>query len=319
MDTQDETTQDLSPWVLGDRLRQHRTRAGLTQADVASRSEVKRHRYSDFERCHVRPTRDEIGRIAKALGVDLGYLLRGSDWRAPGPESRRPGCSFHEDCRWQPLQDVPTAYYVKEALNTWRDWTIRFLGEIRKRKDLPLVRRFLREVACESKLEALLILALLARGARPIWDSPLAVGFREWPIVLRGRQAGDCLHPGLELDFPGLKVVIFFQVSMQVRKGWIRVDGLVAVREFGARTRWVVGEVDGPDHVEEKDRERQVRHELPEVRLGYEKFGLHDPADLLLQGLLDRLNLTVSEERAKDLHERRSRKPRKEAEPPAAA
>lgn len=319
MDKHKETTQDISPWALGDRLRLHRTRAGLRQADVASRSDVTRHRYSDFERCHLRPTREEIGRIAIVLEVDMGYLLRGSDWRPPGPESRRPGCSFRDDCRWQPLQDVPTAYYVKEALTTWRDWTRRFLGQIRKRNDLPLVRRFLREVACESKLEALLLLALLARGGRPIWDSPLEVGFREWPVVLRGRQAGDCLHPGLELDLPGLKVVIFFQVSMQVRTGRIRVDGLVAVREFGARTRWAVGEVDGPDHVEEKDRQRQLRHDLPEIRIGYENFGSHDPAHLLLQGLVDRLKLTVSEERAKVLQEKRSRKRRKEAEPPTAA
>lgn len=308
METLNETTPDITPWSLPDRLRLHRARSGLTQREVAARAGVKRHRYADFERGHVRPTTSEIHRVAPVLGVKASFLTRGSDWSPPGPDVRRPACTLRDRRAWRPKQDSPTAIHVKAALETWPDWALKFLTKIGKRKDLPLVRRFLREVACDSKLEAMLLLALLAHGARPVWDSPLVAGFREWPIVLRGRQAGDCRHPGLEFEFLGIRFVLFFQVSLQLRGGRIRVDGLVAVREFGGRTRWAVAEVDGPDHVDEKDRMRRLRHGLPEVRIGYQQFGSTDPAVLLVRRVLDRLQIEASPEKAESLRRRRSRK-----------
>lgn len=130
--------------------------------------------------------------------------------------------------------------------------------------------------------------------------------------MLRGHQAGDCRHPGVEHRFLDIHVVIFFQVSLQLREGKIRPDCLIAVRQFGSATRWSIAEVDGPEHVEEKDKQRQLRHELPEVRVTYlDLQGDVHAGVLLLSRLLRRLDITTSAKSAQERRKRRSRKPKR--------
>src|SRR6058998_1498522 len=61
---------------LGERLRQLRVSAGLTQTDLAGDRFSKEY-VSQIERGKTRPTRETIERLAIKLGVDPGFLERG--------------------------------------------------------------------------------------------------------------------------------------------------------------------------------------------------------------------------------------------------
>src|ERR687884_2181061 len=61
---------------LGERLRQLRVAAGLTQSDLAGDRFSKEY-VSQIERGKTRPTRETIEWLAAKLGVDAGFLERG--------------------------------------------------------------------------------------------------------------------------------------------------------------------------------------------------------------------------------------------------
>src|ERR1700747_3676428 len=61
---------------LGERLRQLRVAAGLTQSDLAGDRFSKEY-VSQIERGKTRPTRETIEWLAVKLGVDPGFLERG--------------------------------------------------------------------------------------------------------------------------------------------------------------------------------------------------------------------------------------------------
>src|SRR4051795_7051600 len=61
---------------LGERLRQLRVTAGLTQTDLAGERFSKEY-VSQIERGKTRPTRETIEWLAQKLGVDPGFLERG--------------------------------------------------------------------------------------------------------------------------------------------------------------------------------------------------------------------------------------------------
>src|SRR5438477_7540733 len=61
---------------LGERLRQLRVAAGLTQSDLAGERFSKEY-VSQIERGKTRPTRETIEWLSVKLGVDAGFLERG--------------------------------------------------------------------------------------------------------------------------------------------------------------------------------------------------------------------------------------------------
>src|SRR5216117_1682277 len=61
---------------LGERLRQLRVAAGLTQSEVAGERFSKEY-VSQIERGKTRPTRETIDWLAQRLGVDPGFLANG--------------------------------------------------------------------------------------------------------------------------------------------------------------------------------------------------------------------------------------------------
>src|ERR671925_1887408 len=61
---------------LGERLRQLRVAAGMTQSDLAGERFSKEY-VSQIERGKTRPTRETIEWLAQKLGVDPGFLERG--------------------------------------------------------------------------------------------------------------------------------------------------------------------------------------------------------------------------------------------------
>lgn len=307
-----EATTDVAPWALAARLQHHRHRSGLTQAQVAQKSGIPRMRYSDFERGHVRPRRVELERLARVFGVTATFLIRGSDWSPPRPCPGRPQSTLRQRCSLAPQHHVPLAAYLQTALEKYPALTMACLQKIRSRLDMPRIRQFLRDVPCHSVLEAVTILALLALGGRPVWESPLRVGFRKWPVLLEGRQAGDLRHPGLQLEFKGVSILFLFQVTLQVHRGGKPVvDALVTVRE-NRKNRWVVLEIDGPLHVADKDRERHFNLDLMEVRLEWEFFrdSHGDPALEICERIMRTLQIDTSPEACSSRMKARGRQAR---------
>src|SRR6059058_2656960 len=64
---------------LGERLRQLRVAAGLTQSELAGERFSKEY-VSQIERGKTRPTTETLSWIAERLGVDVSYLQTGQSW-----------------------------------------------------------------------------------------------------------------------------------------------------------------------------------------------------------------------------------------------
>src|SRR5881398_2430111 len=64
---------------LGERLRQLRVAAGLTQSELAGDRFSKEY-VSQIERGKTRPTKETLAWIAERLGVDVSYLETGQSW-----------------------------------------------------------------------------------------------------------------------------------------------------------------------------------------------------------------------------------------------
>src|SRR4051794_28072603 len=70
------STAPASGLRLGERLRQLRVAAGMTQSDLAGERFSKEY-VSQIERGKTRPTRETIDWLAERLGVDPGFLANG--------------------------------------------------------------------------------------------------------------------------------------------------------------------------------------------------------------------------------------------------
>lgn len=62
---------------LGDRIRRHRDRLGWSQEDLAYEAGVNRTYIASLEAGQRNPSLDLMARLAKALGIDLGELVKG--------------------------------------------------------------------------------------------------------------------------------------------------------------------------------------------------------------------------------------------------
>lgn len=62
---------------LGDRIRQHRARRGLSQEALAYEAGINRTYIASLEAGQRNPSLDLLARLAVALDVDLGTLVKG--------------------------------------------------------------------------------------------------------------------------------------------------------------------------------------------------------------------------------------------------
>jgi transcriptional regulator with XRE-family HTH domain len=63
--------------ALGDRIRERRVELGLTQADLAEKSDLHYTYIGSLETGVRNPSIDLIARLARALEIDLGDLVQG--------------------------------------------------------------------------------------------------------------------------------------------------------------------------------------------------------------------------------------------------
>ena len=62
---------------LGDRIRRHRERLELSQEGLAYKADINRTYIASLEAGQRNPSLDLMARLAKALGIDLGELVKG--------------------------------------------------------------------------------------------------------------------------------------------------------------------------------------------------------------------------------------------------
>ncbi len=63
--------------TIGEKIREYRKKAGLTQEELARKLDITRSMIGQFERSDKPPKLETIARIANALGVDISDLLGG--------------------------------------------------------------------------------------------------------------------------------------------------------------------------------------------------------------------------------------------------
>ena len=91
MPAADETRVTTGRLLLGARLRQRRTRAGLQLADLAERAGVSQAQLSDVERGNKLPSLPTLDALATALGTTAAALLRGVyPWGSAQPPAEPP-------------------------------------------------------------------------------------------------------------------------------------------------------------------------------------------------------------------------------------
>lgn len=97
---------------IGERLRTHRKKKGLTQAQVADILEMSCNFYGDIERGNCRLSIEKLMLVHERLGIDLTFLLTGE---------ATPPISFHDiisDCPKDKVFDMEQI--VRYASNLYR-------------------------------------------------------------------------------------------------------------------------------------------------------------------------------------------------------
>jgi tetratricopeptide (TPR) repeat protein len=146
---------------LGNRLRQLRVAAGLTQSELAGDRFSKEY-VSQIERGKTRPTKETLGWIAERLGVDVSYLETGQSWdeyaeaeaAVVRAEAAVEGQRFDEAlAALDGLQYSPEAQELEFRARLAEGWAHMSLGELRPALDVLTRARELSEQTCFSDVE----------------------------------------------------------------------------------------------------------------------------------------------------------------------
>jgi len=146
---------------LGNRLRQLRVAAGLTQSELASDRFSKEY-VSQIERGKTRPTQETLAWIAERLGVDVSYLETGQSWdeyaeaeaAVVRAEAAVEGQRFDEALEaLAGLQYSPEAQELEFRARLAEGWARMNLGELRPALDLLARARELSEQESFSDVE----------------------------------------------------------------------------------------------------------------------------------------------------------------------
>jgi len=146
---------------LGNRLRQLRVAAGLTQSELAGDRFSKEY-VSQIERGKTRPTKETLAWIAERLGVDVSYLETGQSWdeyaeaeaAVVRAEAAVEGQRFDEAlAALDGLQYSPEAQELEFRARLAEGWARMHLGELRQALELLTRARELSEQQCFSDVE----------------------------------------------------------------------------------------------------------------------------------------------------------------------
>jgi hypothetical protein len=212
------------------------------------------------------------------LAVTVRDLTRGTDWDVPSGFTGRLNLvrRFRRPFDYVPPKDRDFLVRLAAARRRYPELVAQLERAVQSRSDYRRVQRFLMIVSCDSDLEAVFLMLLLAAGAKIGRLSPQSLGFRKHPIVDPAtlQVVGHCRFPALVVSLGTLEILFFPQVSLRpllARKGAAQsqthtVDGLVAAR-VGDQVDWLLFEVDGTGHDSAGDADRQEHLDLPTIRL----------------------------------------------------
>ena len=188
---------------LGDRLRQLRVAAGLTQSDVAGERFSKEY-VSQIERGKTRPTRETIEWLADRLGVDAGFLANGV---ATDERGRLEGALARAEALIGGERDEEAVSELEDLLPTVRSTGIPELryrallaygralarvGEPRRALDPLLEARGLAESAGFSDLERAEVLYVLGGCRVKLNSIQTALGLLNEALALAERSGMPC-------------------------------------------------------------------------------------------------------------------------------
>jgi transcriptional regulator with XRE-family HTH domain len=246
----------------------------LLQSEVARRAGITPRRMSSIEQGTARPRPHEIEAIVEVLRLCAADLLERTDWEKGSVRDGWLGTT-PEALRavgQGPLPELQPsknsfASKLEIAQRSYSSLVAKLEGQISRRADARSAWAALREVWYDSALEVLLWLHLAAVGAKPVWASPLRIGFRLHPVCdwHHEVQAGDAPRVGFWLAGVGIAIP---QVSLLQPK--CRLDCLLGL----GPGRFAAMEVDGEGHNGSWDRVRERELKLPVVR--YEGAAVQD-------------------------------------------
>lgn len=217
-------------------VRQKRNKLKMTQTKLAQLCGLSRGRWSDLETGRRRPNRQELRRIASVM--QLGRIFV--------PPSAGIRDLIQASSRWLPAkspfyahQDRPTHIRFRSCMRRYGETAQGLFELIRQRPDFERCHHFGQLLSCDSGLEVLNILSLLAAGAEPGFLAPSSMGHTPLPIVdpVGRQEVGHRPHPCLKLN----DTYYFFQVTF-LKDLTYRVDVL---RWAGA---WRIFELIGSGH-----------------------------------------------------------------------
>ena len=233
------------------KMKEKRLTLGLTQRQAAQRCGISRERWSNLERGYRAPNKAEQRILFALLGLGDCFVappevmrrLRNSA-RTMAP-NRKP---------FLPHQDRPTFVRFRASSRLYPELTTLLLSLVKARSDFTLCEYVCHKISCDSSLESLFLLYLLALGAKPGFYAPAHLGRTPHPIVDdRGRQEVDvCTRPCLMID----QKYYFFQVSFSVSRV-VRVDVL------RWNEGWSVIELNGTGHDDRLDPWKEQAINLP--------------------------------------------------------
>lgn len=241
-------------------VKQSRVRRRLTQEVLAQRCGISRTRLVQLESNYRNPTPKERLALARKLGLyetaPLSIGVKGR-LRSQGRRSRTSAPIYF------PPQDRPTEVRYRAALSHYPHYVETVVKQLEIRSDFVDLAYLCSKLACDSRAEVLLILAILQRGALPALMSLSELGWlRHKAIDPRSRtEVNHRPQPCLVLD----ETVFFFQVALLTPRLYV-VDTLVW------KQGWYVLEIDGKGHDFSNDDERSQQLALPVLRFRTEEI-----------------------------------------------
>jgi len=233
------------------RLRWLRERTGLRQKEAAEACGLTTVRWSHLESGYRNPSPMELRIIGSLVNLGKVSLRPSKVYR----ELRKNGTDTLPKPKYF-LQPRDRASFIryKAALKSYPILTHELETIIRQRSDFRFVEYFCHNVRLDSGLEALHLMLLLARGAKPVWAAPLRLGHLPHRVVDPRDSSEVGHHKHLALSLSGS---FYFPQVVFCCPQTIRVDLLVHHRE------WRVVELNGRGHDKASDASRGGELKLP--------------------------------------------------------
>ena len=241
------------------RMKSRRSELGLSQTEAAQQCGLSNKRWSQLERGYRFPGSFEERRIRKYLNI-RDYLL------PPKAVVKRLSVEGSKlelsPTPYFPPQDRPTFYRYFAAKKRQPKLVQKLTSLVEQRSDIATCAFFCERTRCDSYLEALHILYLLALGAVPCLKTPALLGHPPAALVdpRSKKEVGHRKHLCLALGHQRL----FFQMGLATTQ-------MLVVDVLSWNGEWRVIELDGAGHDSSLDTARDQLLGIPVQRvLAYE-------------------------------------------------